>query len=92
MEGCRRRETCSSSCHDTRRLDSIQNETLNVIDFPKKCWLLNAKEIDITNLQVCVLLENMGKGILSAVEGTTAFSKRAVVALDTIDPASLSVT
>ena len=55
-------------------------ETLNVIDFPEKCGLLNAKEIDITNSEVGVLLEKMAKGFWSAVEVTTAFSKRAVVA------------
>jgi amidase len=55
-------------------------ETLNVIDFPEKCGLLNAKEIEITNSEVDVLLDNMAKGVWSAVEVTTAFSKRAVVA------------
>lgn len=55
-------------------------ETLNVIDFPEKCGLLNAKEVDITNSEVGVLLENMAKGLWSAVEVTTAFSKRAVIA------------
>ena len=55
-------------------------DTLNVIDFPEKCGLLKPKEIDITNSDVDVLLENMAKRIWSAVEVTTAFSKRAVIA------------
>ena len=61
-------------------------ETLNVIDFPEKCGLLSAKEIDITNSGVDVLLENMAKRIWSAVEVTTAFSKRAVVAHQLVRP------
>jgi amidase len=61
-------------------------DTLNVIDLPEKCGLLNAKEIDITNSEVDLLLENMAKGIWSAVEVTTAFSKRAVVAHQLVRP------
>lgn len=61
-------------------------ETLNVIDFPEKCGLLSAKEIHITNSGVDVLLENMAKRIWSAMEVTTAFSKRAVVAHQLVRP------
>ena len=53
---------------------------------PEKCGPLNAKEIDITNSEVDVLLENMAKGIWSAVEVTAAFSKRAVVAHQLVRP------
>ena len=60
--------------------DLPPKDTLNVIDFPEKCGLLKPKEIDITNSEVDVLLENMAKGVWSAVEVTTAFSKRAVIA------------
>ena len=61
-------------------------ETLNVIDFPEKCGLLNAKEVVITNSEADVLLKNMAKGLWSAVEVTTAFSKRAVVAHQLVRP------
>ncbi|KDR76938.1 hypothetical protein GALMADRAFT_225095 [Galerina marginata CBS 339.88] len=55
-------------------------ETLNVIDFPEKCGLLTAKDVEITNTEVGVLLEKLAKGTWSAVEVTTAFSKRAIIA------------
>ncbi|KAF8905934.1 general amidase [Gymnopilus junonius] len=55
-------------------------ETLNVVDFPENCGLLTEKEVEITNTGVDVLLENLASSIWSAVEVTTAFSKRAVIA------------
>ncbi|KAF8801241.1 amidase [Phlegmacium glaucopus] len=55
-------------------------ETLNVIDFPEKSGLLSKKEIEITNSEVGPLLERLANGSWSAVEVTTAFSKRAVIA------------
>ncbi|KAF8153288.1 general amidase [Crassisporium funariophilum] len=55
-------------------------DTLNVIDFPETCGLLSTKEIEITNSETDVLLDKLAKGEWSAVEVTTAFSKRAVVA------------
>ena len=61
-------------------------ETINVIDFQEKCGLLNAKEVDITNSEADVLLKNMAKGLWSAVEVATAFSKRAVVAHQLVRP------
>lgn len=62
-------------------LDNIPSEkTLNVIDFPEKSGLLSEKEIEITNSQVGPLLERLADGSWSAVEVTTAFSKRAVIA------------
>ncbi|KAF8900249.1 general amidase [Gymnopilus junonius] len=45
-------------------------ETLNVIEFPETCGLLSDREIEITNTG----------GTWSAVDVTTAFSKRAVIA------------
>lgn len=62
-------------------LTSLPSEdTLNVIDFPEKCGLLTASDIEITNTEVIILLEKLAKGTWSAVEVTTAFSKRAIIA------------
>jgi amidase len=55
-------------------------EQLNVISFPETCGLLSAKEIEITNTNVDSLLENLRSGHWSAVDVTTAFSKRAIIA------------
>ncbi|KAF8900287.1 general amidase [Gymnopilus junonius] len=55
-------------------------DTLNVMDFPENCGLLTAREIWITNTEVTGLLEKLSKGVWSAVEVTTAFAKRAVIA------------
>ncbi|KAF8904721.1 amidase signature domain-containing protein [Gymnopilus junonius] len=55
-------------------------EQLSVIDFPEKSGLLDDKEIEITNTEIGGLLEKLAKGIWSAVEVTTAFSKRAIIA------------
>jgi amidase len=55
-------------------------DQLDVISFPDTCGLLSAKEVDITNTGVDGLLERLGSGRWSAVDVTTAFSKRAIVA------------
>ncbi|KAF4612974.1 hypothetical protein D9613_010910 [Agrocybe pediades] len=55
-------------------------DALNVIDFPKKSGLLSEKENEITNTEVGTLLQNLASGAWSAVEVTTAFSKRAIIA------------
>lgn len=55
-------------------------DQLDVSEFPKTCGLLSAREIEITESHVDVILSNLAKGTWSAVEVTTAFSKRAVVA------------
>ena len=55
-------------------------EQLNVILFPETCGLLSAKEIEITNTNVDGLLGKLRSGYWSAVDVTTAFSKRAIVA------------
>ena len=55
-------------------------DTLNVIDFPERSGLLSGKEIGITNTHVEGLLGNLANGTWSAVEVTTAFSKRAIIA------------
>ncbi|KAG1757530.1 general amidase [Suillus lakei] len=72
-----------------RQLKSIPQEwlvtppppsALDVTDFPETCGLLNAREIEITNTSVDVLLEKLANAEWTAVEVTTAFSKRAIVA------------
>ena len=60
--------------------DLPPTETLNVIDFPDKCGLLSATEVEITNSDVGVLLKKLASKTWSAVQVTTAFSKRAIIA------------
>lgn len=55
-------------------------DTLNVVDFSETCGLLTAKEVGITNSDVCLLLENLATSKWSAVEVTIAFAKRAIIA------------
>src|SRR3954464_4852602 len=55
-------------------------ETLNVTNIPEECGQLTDKEVEITNSEVDVLLDRLSKGVWSAVEVTTAFSRRAIVA------------
>ncbi|KAF9482262.1 general amidase [Pholiota conissans] len=55
-------------------------DTLNVIDFPESCGLLTELDIQITNTEVTLLLEKLAQGTWSAVEVTTAFAKRAIIA------------
>ncbi len=53
----------------------------NVLDVPKTCGLLTARELDITDtVNVVTLLDNLRTGQWSSVEVTTAFYKRAIVA------------
>ncbi|KAG2044807.1 general amidase [Suillus americanus] len=54
--------------------------TLDVTGFPESCGLLNAREIEITNTSVDVLLKKLASAEWTAVDVTTAFSKRAIVA------------
>ncbi|KAG2145199.1 general amidase [Suillus clintonianus] len=72
-----------------RQLESIPQEwivtpppdsTLDVTEFPETCGLLNAREIEITNTSVQVLLEKLARAEWTAVDVTTAFSKRAIIA------------
>ncbi|KAF5350631.1 hypothetical protein D9756_008560 [Leucocoprinus leucothites] len=53
---------------------------LDVSEFPRTCGLLTGREIEITESYVDVILDNLAKGSWTAVEVTTAFSKRAIVA------------
>ncbi|KAL1952417.1 hypothetical protein VTO73DRAFT_1566 [Trametes versicolor] len=73
-----------------RQLDLIPKEwtiTLppdsqrNVLDVPRTCGLLTARELDITDtVNVAILLDNLRTGLWSSVEVTTAFYKRAIIA------------
>ncbi|PSS37707.1 hypothetical protein PHLCEN_2v400 [Hermanssonia centrifuga] len=54
---------------------------LDVTKVPEQCGLLSAKELDITNtVDVAVLLNKLATSQWSAVEVTTAFCKRAIIA------------
>ncbi|PGH15936.1 hypothetical protein AJ79_02103 [Helicocarpus griseus UAMH5409] len=56
-------------------------EAVNVMDVPRKCGLLNAKELEITERwDVKGLLEQMAASKLSAKEVCKAFCKRAAIA------------
>ena len=57
------------------------SEHPNVIDVPRKCGLLTARELEITETaDVEVILRNLCTSVWTAVETTRAFSKRAVIA------------
>ena len=52
-----------------------------MLDIPKTCGLLTARELDITDtVNVQTLLDNLRTGQWSSVEVTTAFYKRAIIA------------
>ncbi|KJA21303.1 hypothetical protein HYPSUDRAFT_165783 [Hypholoma sublateritium FD-334 SS-4] len=76
----KRKEQAASIPKDWILPNLPSKDTLNVIDFPEKCGLLTAKEIEITNTEVDVILKKLANGIWSSVEVTTAFSKRAIIA------------
>ena len=71
-----------------RRAEAIPKEwsisthtVLDVTAVPEQCGLLTARELEITNtMDVGVLLDKLAKAEWSAVEVTTAFYKRAIVA------------
>ncbi|KAI0641096.1 general amidase [Trametes meyenii] len=53
----------------------------NVLEIPRSCGLLTARELEITDtVNVDVLLDKLRTGQWSSVEVTTAFYKRAIVA------------
>lgn len=52
----------------------------NVTAIPTSCGLLSARELDITGATVSGLLADLASAKYSAVEVTTAFIKRAVIA------------
>ncbi|KAF7339266.1 Amidase domain-containing protein [Mycena sanguinolenta] len=56
------------------------SETLNVIDFPRESDVLSALDLEITESAVAILLSNLASSKWSAVQVTTSFYKRAIVA------------
>ncbi|KAF7158153.1 hypothetical protein CNMCM5623_002819 [Aspergillus felis] len=61
-------------------VNAVSNES-NVLDIPKKCGILSARELDITeNYDATDLLQKLASKELSALEVTTAFCKRAAIA------------
>lgn len=76
----KRKEQAASIPKDWILANLPSKDTLDVMDFPEKCGLLTAKEIEIANTEVDVLLEKLANGIWTSVEVTTAFSKRAIIA------------
>lgn len=75
------------------------DDVLDVTDVPAKSGLLSAKELEITDgTDVGYLLQKLASGEWSAVEVTTAYSKRAIIAhqvvngLPTIMPSTLIIT
>jgi amidase len=72
-----------------RQADAIPKEwliktpastVLDVIKIPEECRLLSARELEITDASVDVLLQKLREGAWTAVEVTTAFYKRAIIA------------
>ena len=53
---------------------------LDVTHIPEQSGILTEKEVEITNALVEVLLEKIANKTWSAVEVTTAFVKRAIIA------------
>ncbi|KAI8995598.1 general amidase [Trametes punicea] len=67
-------------------ISSIPDNRLNVLDVPKTCGLLTDRELEITETSdISVLLKKLANAEWSAVEVTTAFSKRAVIAHQTVN-------
>ncbi|KAG6880003.1 hypothetical protein C0992_008210 [Termitomyces sp. T32_za158] len=60
--------------------DPPSSNELNVLNFPETCGLLTAKEVEITNTHVEVLLKKLANAEWSSVAVTTAFAKRAIIA------------
>lgn len=65
-------------------------ETLDVRTFPESSGLLSTKDIEITNMHVDGLLGKLASGAWSAVDVTTAFSKRAIIAHQLVCYVSIS--
>ncbi len=62
-------------------ISPVPDDQPNVLDVPKTCGLLTDRELEITNTtDVSLILRKLATAEWSAVEVTTAFSKRAVVA------------
>ncbi|KAH9849789.1 general amidase [Lenzites betulinus] len=64
----------------------VSKDQANVLDVPKTCGLLTDRELEITNTtDVSLLLQKLASAEWSAVEVTTAFSKRAIVAYQLVN-------
>ena len=57
-----------------------KTDSLNVIDFPRTCGLLNRSELEITETDAVSLVKMMLNGSLKSREVTEAFCKRAAIA------------
>lgn len=55
-------------------------DKLDVTGYPETCGLLSENEINITNTSFDALLFELASGRWTAVEVTTAFAKRAIIA------------
>jgi len=65
-------------------------DQLDASALPESYRVLSAKDVEITNAQVDVLLAKLADGTWSAVDVTTAFSKRAIIAHQLVCPTSVS--
>lgn len=59
----------------------VDKEHKNILETPLTCGLLSPREIEITGVSdVSIILDNLATARWSAVEVTTAFAKRAIIA------------
>jgi amidase len=62
-----------------------QNSDANVLDVPRTCGILSDAELDITeNYDATQLVEKLSSGLLTSLEVTTAFCKRAAIAAQVV--------
>ncbi|KAH9944410.1 general amidase [Epithele typhae] len=67
-------------------IPAIPDNQTDVSAVPYTCGLLTEKEIEITDVpDVSILLQKLASGVWSAVEVTTAFSKRAIIAQQAVN-------
>ena len=68
------------------RITANTTDSLNVLNVPHTCGVLNEKEIAITELDdVELLLRNLAGGFWTSVEVTLAFYKRAIIAQQLVE-------
>ena len=66
----------------------VPESQTNVMNVPRTCGLLTERELEITDISdVSTLLNKLACGEWTSVEVTTAFSKRAIVAHQTVHSA-----
>ena len=63
---------------------------LDVSKVPEECGILSTKELEITSVSFDSLSRNLAEGTWTAVEVTTAFYKRAIVAHQLVRDDALS--